>query len=121
MTEKLVTVLRARVVVEECVVDASEFHRINNIWDNEDEDEGILGRLEALPFSECDFDAEELFDTPRTYLAFAGNVTSHSDDLASFKGNWDEWEQFGPIELDDESIYEKRIKLIERIGSAQRR
>ncbi len=112
MTKKLVTVVRARMVVEECVIERSELERINTQLPEEFEDLGIWERLEELPFTECRSGAEGALAFPNKFLAFGGDVTDHVDDLVP---DVDFWQTEFPLEVDDETYWEK----VQR--SAQRR
>jgi len=112
MTKKLVTVVRARMVVEECVIERSELERINTQLPEDFEDCGIWERLEELPFTECRSDAKGALAFLNRYLAFGGDVTDHVDDLVP---DIDFWQTEFPLEVDDETYWEK----VQR--SAQRR
>jgi hypothetical protein len=112
MTKKLVTVVRARMVVEECVIERSELERINTQQPEELEDFGIWERLEELPFRECRTDATAALDFTSGFLAFGGDVTDHVDDLVP---DIYFWHTEFPLEVDDETYWEKIH------GSAQRR
>ena len=113
MTKKLVTVVRARMVVEECVIERSELERINTQLPEDFEDHGIWERLEELPFTECRTDATAALDCADSFLAFGGDVTDHVDDLIPDIYFW--YTQF-PLEIDDETYWEKVQRSAQRRG-----
>jgi hypothetical protein len=101
MTERLVTIVRRRVVIDEVVITEKEFNEINSL-NTDEECEVAYERLTKLPYetweiNECYEDA---------YIAFTGDVRAFSDDLVSLSSNWG---SLLPLELDYSSYFDKLL------------
>jgi hypothetical protein len=79
MTLPVVTVIRRRTIYEDCVMTLEEFKNLNDILEgNDDEDQCLV--LDNLN----DTLEDSLVDTPRSYAAIGGDVSSHVDDIIAF-------------------------------------
>jgi hypothetical protein len=108
MAEELVTILRYRYVIEEMVMERSEFDKINKISTDPDYADTALftlGRCSNAEFVDWGWGSEEEFlpfgdgemREPHGYLVFSGDVTDYSDDCAYV--NAEEWEHEFPFEI----------------------
>ena len=116
MANELVTVVRFRTVIEEVVLPRADFDRLNTsnlAEDGEDEfDWEVKDRIDELPFQDWDWGVIDFFPHPTFgYMAFAGDVTGETDDLAFCS----QWQESFPLVVD-----EMEMPTIEQL-KAQRR
>jgi hypothetical protein len=103
MTERLVTIVRRRVVIDEAVITEKEFNEINSLSTDE-ECHMAYERLTQLPYDTWDIKEDECYED--AYMAFAGDVRAFSDDLVSLSSNWN---SLLPLELDSASYFDKLL------------
>ena len=99
MTQELVTVVRYRTVVEEVVLPRADFDRANAVQDPEDLDQlmDAQERIDELPFQDWQWGTYDYFPEPCGYMAFAGDVTSYSDDAVMCS----KWQTQAPLTVDE--------------------
>jgi hypothetical protein len=103
MTERLVTIVRRRVLIDEVVITEKEFNEINNLSKEED-CSPAYERLSELPYEAWENKEDEYYED--AYMAFAGDVRAFSDDLVSVTINWN---SLLPLELDYSSYFDKLL------------
>ena len=98
--EDLVTVVRYRTVVEEVVLSRAEFDRANAVENPDDLDQlmDAQERIDQLPFQDWQWGTYDYFPEPVGYMAFAGDVTSYSDDAVMCS----KWQRQAPLTVDED-------------------